>query len=887
MRSVIFLGLAAVASAVSYDAHGCVQGSFDSATDYFPYKTNAVGGEKWAIEYHGWYKSLTVSYTEGGVAKERVYQLVQCFSDANTNSNALKVAPSCVAPACNRVQIPVRSVGVASNTLILGMFEALNILNTITYVSDSVTSPCLQSLATTPADPTSATQVAAVDAYFVDTIPTTDSPKFVKVSIADEVTPSFRANWVEFVALFYNLEHEANYIGETVQLVYDAQAHHVKEVSTAKTIGWIKAFTADTVEFTDSLYIKYLIQAADATPAAFAETMTITNSSYLDSLRAMDVLIVEDNVKLSLSEWLAKLGVPEGSSGFNFLSGSELNLYQVRKYTSPDKLSNDFDEYASMAPDLILSDLIKIAHNVAPWTGVDTVFLRRYTDSLTSISPSADACGKGIYRPFNTEGIRAKVLSELRTVASNPLTPVEDYKPFTDYFPVKVDPTHVTDYAVSYHLTWKVVRNLRIKEDYILLLKGCPETSFPSSYVLPGAKRFKIPVDTFASSSTVDTMYILLLSQIGKVKKASHMPTACILRGLKDGFITELSWPIPADAYTGMDLATAFSTDKRSNFVTSTASADEGPLNRAEWLLFFSTFFNNEDLGHEVFNGIKERYMCVKQKGEAAAQVLGRRPSVVMMSDSYFGGKYAANAYPVWVMAVETAGGVMAAVTEGNSAKVNGRAVSGGTQIVYDDDEQLHAALADVDVFIDNNYFPGSVPSSPVGIDEALAKYNLTTDDTQFKFIANKAFFRVDKRMDAGGFIDWFGRGVTDADAVEADLINMIHPGYMGTDEQLYFGRNLMKNEGVFEVTAEQCTNYYARLPPLTASSNSCQIPCSERLTHEYCTLGCLWENNKCKEIPMTPVPTQRPVIVYVGGSAGVVVPSVMAAVLAVFAALL
>eukprot|EP01064_Diplonema_japonicum_P009395 TRINITY_DN1688_c8_g1_i1.p1 TRINITY_DN1688_c8_g1~~TRINITY_DN1688_c8_g1_i1.p1 ORF type:complete len:899 (+),score=278.83 TRINITY_DN1688_c8_g1_i1:51-2699(+) len=877
-QSVMLLALVAAVHGQNVNSDGCVTDAFSSTVDVLPHKTDAVGGESWGIKYSNWYKRLNVSYLDGGVKKERVYQLVQCYADAAQNTAAVAALPACTPPGCNRITIPVKTVGVGPDTRIIGMLESLNLLSTITYVTDNVASPCLQSKTTTPADPNNAAQVANVDAYFVNTIPTADNAKFVKVGVIDEVMPEFKANWLEYIALFYNREADANYIGETTKVVYDAQSHSIQQLSTTKNIAWITGITDTTITFTNSLYMKYLIEAAHATAINFATTASTANGAHLTVLKTVDAIVIEDDTNLTKEQWLSRLGVPAGATGYNFIKGTEPVIYLLRKYSNSNGQASDFNEHAAVAPDLILSDLIKISHDVAPWSSVQTIFLRLYSQSLTIIAASADVCGKGLYRPFAISEIRRAVLSRLKTVP-NPQRAVLDFQQYTDYFATKIDPTHAKDYTVEYHLTWKLVRNLRAKEDYILLLKGCPDTSYPSVHVLPSAKRFSIPLDGIALSGTIDVTYIEQLGLIDLVKKSTTAPSPCMQKGLEDGIVLPLSWSFTAADVAGIDMVTKFGADASlPTSVAITASADEGPLNRAEWLRFYAAFFNREAEAATVFGSIREKYLCVTQKGAQAAQALGRKPQFMMITKSFSGSSWEATTHVVWKMAAEAAGGVLASTDPTSSASTGG---SGFNSVKYSTQAELFAAFRDVDVVVDTTYFGTSNASHPVELADTLATYGLT-ETSDFKFIKNKAWFRVDKRMDDGGFIDWFGRAVVEADAVVEDFITMMHPGWT-SNTHLHFGRDLFKGTAVELMAPEGCDNYYGNLVPLTQATDRCSIPCAERNHKDYCDSGCLWVNNACQNIPITPVPTPPPIIVYVGASGATLPSLVLTVVAAVF----
>ena len=182
---------------------------------------------------------------------------------------------------------------------------------------------------------------------------------------------------------------------------------------------------------------------------------------------------------------------------------------------------------------------------------------------------------------------------------------VANYSGCIDYFPHKLTADHTEDYNVSYHNHYKVVHNLHANEKYVLYQCGTPA---PSGY--DGYKMFSIPLSKVAVE---DSSAQRLLELLGERMAVRYMQTQwaqspCFQYLVEEGEVAamEPAWGGDAAKRTSqlqqVGALFQFSASTRSKSIAITASADPGPLQRADWVEFMSSFFNKEAEGMPAFD---------------------------------------------------------------------------------------------------------------------------------------------------------------------------------------------------------------------------------------------------------------------------------------------
>eukprot|EP00659_Diplonema_papillatum_P008889 gene8889-13779_t len=833
-------------------ARTCTSGAFNEAEDYFAQKTAGTGSALFSVSYGLVYKNVTVDIN--GV--KSLYQLVQCFTDPDAAANATAFIPVCETTAdvpCSRFEIPLQKVSVGG-ALFLSMLEEIEVEKTVKYTELASVSPCVQSNNPGAASTTDTAQLNEIDAFFTDTTPlVTDAgyTKFVRTGLTHEQEPMARAWWVEFASLFYNQESLANYMIERVKITYDLQSENTWD---ELNVVWIDSIDEAAGEATmlGDVYFRNILSDAKLTITDFSQTVTFDQ---LDAALRTASAVVIGGAHLDLTAALEKLSV-ENVTEYLFYDNGTARVYQTDRHKSSTQglTAAYFDAYTAAAPDLVLSDAIKATRKLAPWSspskdgGVDLMFLRRVDELPIEVSADAETCGMGVSRPTDPHSIRHVLTSSLvEKVSENPTGAVA-YERLTDYFPDKFETRYAALFTVSYHLTWKMVRSLSTGEQYVLVQRGT-EAVAPSAYV--GTRRFTIPIETSAYQATPEVGIAALLGVLGHVKITTVTPSECVLKGIEEGDMVS-SWSISCADAGALDVM--FGAAGCDNSAYSSATADPGPLNRLEWVGYIALFHNKEARASTVVDTVAAKYLCIRERGMAAAALSGKRPNVALVRGIYkpatpgpdFKEGYLANKAEHERITFHDAGGNNLAFDDASSIVTEASKFEGGTYL-YHGDAVFRRALADVDVLFDNSYVSGLYPN----LTEALAFYNLTVDDTQFKFIANRQMYRLDRRINTPAqYTDQFVRFVIEPDAVLQDFISVFHPDAVNTTST-FFVRNLFEGDEKFEIEAGNCANIDAEVEFLTEEHPICFLPCAERQSREYCTTSCYWwTDSSCRESP-------------------------------------
>ncbi|KAH9246591.1 hypothetical protein BASA81_015858 [Batrachochytrium salamandrivorans] len=227
--------LAALASTATATANDCVCG-YDPNEDYFPNKVSADHSENFRVEYFKSYKKLTV--IDSGV--EYVTYAYLCGTTPPPN-----------ATLANSIEIPIKSAGVTSTTL-LPYIEYLNERQSLVYVGADETTfrSCLRKMADddriqsgysfsalqmVEANTTAATRTGrGLDVVFMDSYNYKSSglPAAItsalgshtkSIYIAEQLETSSlgKSEWVEFVAALYNKEYDVVDLIARVEGQYD------------------------------------------------------------------------------------------------------------------------------------------------------------------------------------------------------------------------------------------------------------------------------------------------------------------------------------------------------------------------------------------------------------------------------------------------------------------------------------------------------------------------------------------------------------------------------------------------------------------------------------------------------------------------------------------
>lgn len=349
----------------------------------------------------------------------------------------------------------------------------------------------------------------------------------------------------------------------------------------------------------------------------------------------------------------------------------------------------------------------------------------------------------------------------------------------TDLFPYKVNCQYAEGFNVEYHSNYKVVNIIdpwkRASENYTYLLvqKG---TQVPEGY--DNAEIFYTPVENVAALSTTQIPHIANIGEIESIKAVSSIKsinTEGIIDRYDNGLVCEISTGNDIDAEkiieiepevvftTAMQNAEYDSQNKLKELGLKPAVVSEWmektPLARAEWIKYFSLFYNKEEEADTLFTEIELRYNTASEK----AKEIYDRPTV--FSGSNYQG--------TWYM-------------PGGESYVAKMLEDAGADYIFSDDnstgsipfdfEFVYEKASDADFWIN----PGTAKSIE----------NLLIEDERyanFDALQNGNIFNNNARINEFGGNDYWESGVARPDIVLMDLIKIFHPEIIPEHELYYF----------------------------------------------------------------------------------------------------
>ncbi|CAG8461848.1 2187_t:CDS:2 [Paraglomus occultum] len=417
--------------------------------------------------------------------------------------------------------------------------------------------------------------------------------------------------------------------------------------------------------------------------------------------------------------------------------------------------------------------------------------------------------GMNVYYKFYIQFICVFVLIALAGLrvdgqSTNSAECVTNFDPNTDYFPVKADVETATLFSIQYFKYYKLVTNKYTNETFALY--QCGTQAPPATAIPAGTKVFQVPAQNVAVLGTSSVAFLDMLglrSKISLVDSSDFISSPCVQLLEGNGSITALS-PVAANAATQLStvsLAIGASTpDAKPNSVSVSPEQDPGSLNRAEWIKFYSTFFNVEDRAIGIMKGIVANYACFRQLAtdgnkDSTAPVLAW---VVYDAPSDFN-----NNTPSWSIAD--------AQYKKQLTEAAGAVYFNTSQLKYTTSSDFLNAINTVDIIIDETFIASDIST-------VYSNYGLTPD-APYKFVKNKKIFREDGITSPSDGRDWFERAVPMQDAVLEDLINVVNENLPKSGYQRKWFRNVALGEKKTISSSANCTDVNA---PTTDVASNC-----------------------------------------------------------------
>jgi iron complex transport system substrate-binding protein len=350
---------------------GCVE-DFDPTIDYFPTKLSLDEAEGFRVEYYNHYKVVTVYKPWDGAEIDFQYLLVQCgtpIPDGYADGGGVLQV----------IQIPVESVATLTTTTLphldtLGLLARLVAVEEHDLVTNAATRAAIETgkVAEVGGAGANVEPLLEVNPDLIFTVSTgnpvyDNHPKLQEVGlpvalVADylEVSPLGRAEWLKYIALFFNQEAAATEQFSQVAERYYALAAQVSAVDERPTVytgilrgdswsmaggqGYLARFLADAGA-------DYLWAGEGGTAS-----MPLSFETVYERAAEADFWLPNTTTFHSISDVLAQ----------NERYGDFAAVQNGQVYNNTGSLSefggNDYWQTGIANPDLVLADLIAIFH---------------------------------------------------------------------------------------------------------------------------------------------------------------------------------------------------------------------------------------------------------------------------------------------------------------------------------------------------------------------------------------------------------------------------------------------------------------------------------------------------------------------------------------------
>lgn len=352
-------------TATPNDPQACVT-DYDPAVDYFPTKARPDFAEGWDVQYFNHYKQVTVNTPWSGAAEPFRYVLVQCGTPVPDDVGDAVV-----------VEIPVQSFITMSTTQLphvvsLGVLDRLVGVNSLQFVSTPAVRERSDNLVEVGSG--AAVDVEQVLALAPDLVltnalgdPQNDAhPQLLAAGVpvaidADylESSPLGQAEWIKFMALFFNEEAEATAIFDGVASEYNQLAALTDDVAERPTVFANTPFQGTWNVPAGDSYVAQLLRDAGG-DYLWSDTAG-TGSIPLD-FEAVLARASDADYWLNTGMWMSiEDALAEDPRYAEFAPLTNGRTYNNNARLTPAG-GNDYFETGAARPDLILADLIAILH---------------------------------------------------------------------------------------------------------------------------------------------------------------------------------------------------------------------------------------------------------------------------------------------------------------------------------------------------------------------------------------------------------------------------------------------------------------------------------------------------------------------------------------------
>jgi iron complex transport system substrate-binding protein len=333
---------------------------------------------------------------------------------------------------------------------------------------------------------------------------------------------------------------------------------------------------------------------------------------------------------------------------------------------------------------------------------------------------------------------------------------------------------YAREFNIKNYSTFKVleVRNswdtLHALARYVLVPRSKP---LPPN--LPEGIIIRTPVQSIGCTTTVDACMVArleVLPLINAVAERDYMHQPFIDEQFKKGKITEIgsSMNVSVEKLMKANPEILFVSPFKDNkyghlkqtgvpLIQIANYLENHPLGRAEWILFYGAFFEEDLLARKIFDSISSHY----EQLASLTRNLTPRPTI-------FSGKLIGN---LWYMAGGKSYPARFFKDAGADFIWANRPESGSFPLDF---ETVYQKAINADYWQILEFYNGS-----------YSYQNLKTEYPPYAHF--KAFQKKQVIFCNTHYRDYYEQGLLEPDIILADLINILHPGVLKNHEQKYF----------------------------------------------------------------------------------------------------
>ena len=345
----------------------CVE-QYDESVDYFPDKVTVTHAQGFTVEYFNHYKLVTVTAPFIGAEASVQYVLLQCGTPTPAGFEDTPI-----------IELPINSIVTMSTTYLpalvqLGLTDRLIGLDTPLYVTNPTIRGLIEdgALAEIGSGPDVNVEVALelnpdlIMTYAsgfpdFDAYPILEQAGLPIVLNADytDLTPLGRAEWIDFIALFFNQEKAAEQIFGDIAAEYEALLTLAAEAAEQPTVFTNTPFEGIWYMPGGASYTAQLL--ADAGANYLWSDDESSGTLYLD-FESVFAVAADGEYWLHIGYFPTQADLLAADERFGeFAAFQNGNVWNNDAITN-DAGGNDFYESGALYPNLVLADLIKILH---------------------------------------------------------------------------------------------------------------------------------------------------------------------------------------------------------------------------------------------------------------------------------------------------------------------------------------------------------------------------------------------------------------------------------------------------------------------------------------------------------------------------------------------